>query len=103
MSEVHTLEERVQKSVALLNRRVPGWQERIDTATLDMSEPWIEDDRCSGCILAQLYDRYTVGLVALGLLANEEHEVYAFEKQPEDATEAYNVMREAWILAIQEG
>lgn len=47
-----TVEERVSRGAALLDRKVPGWENRIDLDRLDISST-------ANCILGQLYSPTT--------------------------------------------
>lgn len=62
------IREAVDNGVALLDRELPDWRDRVDKARLDMSS-------ACGCILGQAYDEghlavesgWRLGLRALGL------------------------------------
>ena len=84
-------EQRIQKGIDLLNRRCPGWIEKINLDNLDMM--------CTeNCILGQLFLNYDRGLKKLILLSGEK---YGFN--PSDhfidmisAVEAYNTLTTEW-------
>ena len=42
-----TIEERVAKGAALMDEKVPGWERKIDTASLDMGQ-------CPRCVIGQV-------------------------------------------------
>lgn len=48
----------VQTGAALLDRERPGWEQKIDSATLDLNT-------CTQCILAQVFGSYQAGVAAL--------------------------------------
>lgn len=54
------VQERVARGVALLDKKVPGWVDRINLATLDVGL----SDRC---ILGQVFGGYSLGLSKLQL------------------------------------
>jgi uncharacterized protein YfaP (DUF2135 family) len=62
-------ETQIAKGVALLDERMPGWLDRIDTDRLDMDMPF---GPC-GCVLAQIdhqhasYGSYDICRASLGL------------------------------------
>jgi hypothetical protein len=71
--------EHVARGDALLDAKIPGWAERINLATLALSD-------CERCIVGQLYaaatqdeddDAYTVGLTDLGI--NDDEVTYGFD------------------------
>ena len=43
-----TIAARVARGAALLDERIPGWDQRIDLDTLDI-------DSCQNCVLSQLF------------------------------------------------
>ena len=51
---------RVRRGVAFLDKRVPGWREQVNPATLDISTHHY-------CVLGQLYGDYFAGCMWLGL------------------------------------
>ena len=51
-------EHTVRTGATMLDQREPGWRNRINTQTLDISS-------VSRCILGQLYDNYSIGLTRL--------------------------------------
>ena len=54
------MEERVQRGMALLDEKNPGWERKIDLKILNMV------DR-HACILGQLYTEYSLGLGPLAI------------------------------------
>lgn len=48
------LAARVARGMAVLDERMPGWDQRIDVQALDMGMPMYRPGRDCGCILAQL-------------------------------------------------
>ncbi len=61
-----TASELVANGAALLDEHLPGWHERIDLDTLDISS-------CDKCMLGQLFGRYGIGKDALGLKTGDNH------------------------------
>lgn len=55
------LKKRVDKGIALLNKKKKGWYKDIDLATLDMS-------KASRCVLGQLYGHYFYGIEGINCL-----------------------------------
>lgn len=61
------LEPRVDKGIAFLDEKVPGWRDKINRETLEVYSP------CS-CIIGQLYSgHYCQGLTQLGIPAEGQH------------------------------
>jgi len=52
--------ETATRGAQLLDKRVPGWAQRINLPALDMNS-------CNDCVLGQLYGDYGVGVDELGL------------------------------------
>lgn len=78
----------VARGAALLDEKLPGWAERIDLATLELSS-------CYRCVLGQLFARhplptenafspYGLGVVALAL-ADERPSWYGFDGKDADS------------------
>jgi hypothetical protein len=60
-----TVAERVARGAALLDEKLPGWDQRIDAVSLDI-------DLCESCVLGQLFAvddhyGYLTGLRSLGV------------------------------------
>lgn len=59
-----SIKENVERGIALLNEKVPGWQERIDWERLDMMEPlpkrYPNPNNNPGCILCQLFGTWYI-------------------------------------------
>ena len=95
-----TIEERVAKGAALLDEKVPGWEEKIDLDHLLMGT-------CQHCILGQAMGYYgSRQLHALGFApmdkdkSDEYMDVsYGFDK-PSGAHEYYTDLEAAWTTLI---
>ncbi len=60
-------ESSVEKGIAFLDERFPGWHNEIDVEKLDVM--------CAGrCVLGQLYGTYAGGLTKLGLTTQKSSE-----------------------------
>jgi hypothetical protein len=98
------LATRIHRGAALLDEHCPGWIDKIDLPSLQMSNGY-------QCILGQLYDRdYWSGLVGLGLDRDWWAEVdYGFQvdrRQLSSRTErskgaAYGNLTRGWRQYIQ--
>lgn len=86
---------RVAKGAALLDAQRPGWAQRIDIGTLDISKG------CK-CVLGQVFGGYSTGYVALfgpDMMAGVEgvHE-YGFCGHAPSGD--YRLLQDAWIEVI---
>ena len=63
---VHIAARRVRRGAELLDRVHPGWREKIQIDTLDISST-------RHCILGQLYGSYSEGLNAVGRVWTGRH------------------------------
>lgn len=61
----------VQRGVALLDARLPGWRERVDPRTLDLGS------ECD-CVVGQVLGGYTEGTCLLGLRTTRACSRYGF-------------------------
>jgi hypothetical protein len=59
--------QRVERGAALLDRKKPGWREKVNPETLEM---WVG---CS-CVLGQVFGDFFRGLVLLALDYHEDEE-----------------------------
>jgi hypothetical protein len=80
--------ESVARGAALLDEKLPGWDERIDLADLQLAS-------CYRCVLGQLFGRYPVpaeggfspyglGIAALGI-GDENPSRYGFDGRDADS------------------
>lgn len=53
---------RIEAGMALLDRQAPGWEDRVDLRTLDVSS-------CTRCVVGQLFDVKEDDLLYLGFQA----------------------------------
>ena len=84
------IEYRVAQGVALLDRVAPGWVDRINVDTLDVSHG-------GRCVLGQLYGLYTDGLGKLGLTTQQAAD-HGFQTTVIDGPDDLV----AWLKAITE-
>lgn len=87
---------RVARGVALLDERLPGWVDRVNTIKLDIQN-------CERCVLGQVFGDYFAGSRELGIWENEEE--YGFDRiQDLDYIEYmlqdYLDLREEWQRVI---
>lgn len=68
------LQERVQRGMALLDKKRPGWRESINTEILDLS-----DGYC--CVLGQVYNHFITGSHGLGLVHSGEEDPYTPQEE----------------------
>jgi len=94
---------RVAKGAALLDEKVPGWDARIDLATLNLASP------CR-CVVGQLFADlaeddvvlgYAPGLGVLGFGPGDDDSPYGFDAAPDDAAEQYADLTAAWKRIIE--
>ena len=80
-------DERIEAGIALLDEKVPGWEQHIDIQRLNMGD-------CKRCILGQLYGDYNIGIkkLEIGLMQDSElgFEVDSYED------ESYDDLTEMW-------
>lgn len=82
---------RVQKGVALLDKEVPDWKERIDPGTLNVAAS-------NSCILGQLFGDYFVGVAKLGLSGTQTRAL-GFYNITDEAIQEYQKLTKEWRLA----
>lgn len=87
------LEARVARGVALLDRELPDWRERVDVAELDMGS-------CTYCVLGYTFGTYVTGLFKAGIVF-EGGPHYGFEvADDEDMFRVYDYL-DLWTKEIQ--
>jgi hypothetical protein len=101
-------EARVQRGIALLDEKMPGWEDRIDVSALNISS-------AMHCVTAQLSDvhSYVKGMEMLGLQDSWESDgsytQHGFSAEnsfadglPEgyDQAEAFQILTEIWMREI---
>jgi hypothetical protein len=90
--------EAVANGIDLLNHKLGrNWREEVYPPHLDMS------DYC-GCLLAHIsHDRYTAGLIQLGIMSEDAWK-YGFEKMEVDFEEeppwGYEELQELWLKEL---
>lgn len=81
---------RVARGVALLDRKAPGWVDRIDLDTLELSSAF-------DCVLGQLYRGFGAGMYALNL-DRESAMAHGFLTSNMDF---YDELQAEWIRVIR--
>src|SRR6266704_1064514 len=92
------LQTRIPRGVDRLDVRLPGWQEKIDIARLDMSSN-------TDGLLEQLFGRYGYypGLTFLGLrFAGGYQHGFDIETDSDEDYEQWAELTEAWKQVIQQ-
>ncbi len=84
-----TIQERVERGAALLDKERPGWFTRLDLKTHQLRSS-------DHCVLGQEYGFYGAGIVRLGLSTGEEHGFVA------GSCSAYTRLRSEWIKVVSE-
>ena len=71
-----SMASRIRRGAALLDkkRRSKAWRKKIDLDRLNMGMPLFMDGRC-GCILAQTYGTYGMGLRKLGIANSDDDDM----------------------------
>jgi len=82
---------RIERGAALLDDKVPGWQDKIDLATLDMSN-------CANCVVGQVYGDYDLGLAELDGEAQRQPSRYGFAALP---TEMFDTLTDKWRAFLE--
>ena len=96
-----TINERVTRGAAALDKANPGWERRVDLSKLDLQ------DSCR-CVLGQLYGHYFDGLMALENgsvpidMAVTPGANLGFNARSGEPPSAYRALDEAWISFIKE-
>lgn len=85
---------RVAKGVALLDEQAPGWLERINLLSLEISSSDL-------CVLGQVYGNFHDGCDALGLCAEFDADaVYGFncsaDAETDDQLEDFRILNKEW-------
>ena len=83
------LDPRVERGAALLDKRMPGWAERIDLEMFVLAD-------CKRCVLGQLGGHYWGGLDELKLSSRDGAE-HGFDVY---APETHDALEQDWRLAI---
>lgn len=87
---------RVARGVALLDARVPGWVDRVNTIKLDIQN-------CERCVLGQVYGDYFFGSSKLEIVERESE--YGFDRVQdldyiEDMIQDFEDLREEWQRVV---
>jgi hypothetical protein len=75
----------------LLDRKYPGWAEKISLDTLAM-------ESCDNCILGQLFGSFREGMDALGIAFGSSR---GFDRPCGTDNAAYKILADAWRAAIR--
>jgi hypothetical protein len=86
-----TVDERVARGMALLDKRNPGWRTRINLRTLNV-------ETCDNCVLGQVYGDYFLGIwkLRLPLLGFR----FGFQTFMGGMTRGYPQLNAAWKQAL---
>lgn len=84
----------VEKGIKLLDEKVPGWRERIDPDSLDMSD-------CFQCILGQLFGSFSDGSKKLGFVWLGNTEDFGFEVKQRFAPLPYDELTNLWKKELE--
>lgn len=86
----------VERGVALLDRKKPGWEQRIDLDRLKLAS-------LGDCILGQLYVFYVTGLVSLfdDMIVSQSVS-HGFSLSGPFTGMEWNVLTQVWIDVIRE-
>lgn len=85
---------RVDRGIALLDERRPGWWEDVDVRKLEMAS-------CYLCVLGQTGSSYAEEFLALGLSGDDDAVGYGFEavdNEPDD----WDILTAIWRRRISE-
>jgi len=89
----------VERGAAFLDKKEPGWFERIDVDKLDMSEGDRQPDGC-GCVGAQLYGEYDEALYVWGV--PDDNEVsFGFNLADMSSSPRWTWLRKFWVEQIE--
>lgn len=87
-----TIKERVAAGAALLDERMPGWEQDVNPHTLDLSSP------CH-CVLGQIFGLYDHGVETMAQIPQFEAEDQGFWTSSDSE---YDELTSAWYLLIRE-
>lgn len=93
--------DRVRAGVALLDEKVPGWDQRINLKVLDLQY-------CNECVLGQLFGHFAEGLNEVFQLSTSSRDDWlqlgAAIDHGFDAREGrgYEVLRRLWTYVIRQ-
>jgi len=97
MTTTRTALAKAKRGAAFLDEQLRrGWRRKIRRRELDMGSGIYSRGEC-GCVLAQLYDDYTVGLEELGINAVEEKRL-GFNSS---CRARYSELTEAWLEVLR--
>ena len=88
--------ERVLAGRLLLDKKYPGWREKINVDRLRM-----EDER--NCLLGQLFGTFRKGLAALGLdIGKPCAHLYGFTAEQDVADFSTGKRKERWLVTFED-
>src|SRR5882762_2911653 len=92
-------EEQIKSGVQVLNKKRPGWAQRIEIESLNIISP-------AYCIIGQVYGSYSDGLEVLRIHhMDAENYGFALNKSPYEYHEEWETLTQEWketIRCIQE-
>lgn len=95
--DIWNIQGRVERGAALLDRKAPGWRDRVAPGDLDM-------DSCERCVVGQALGEYCVGIEILGVDAEIEKQItHGFEAAMHDRPfMGADIFGREWIELKQE-
>ena len=88
-----TIGERVAAGVKLLDKKSPGWRERVSVNDLSVRSTY-------NCVLGQAFGHYGRGLKALGLDYISSGRPYGFYAEDNEDLEEWKALDLAWRVAL---
>jgi hypothetical protein len=96
-------ETEVQRGIALLDEKVPGWRTKVDLDRLDMALGWPSRTGC-GCILTQVFGSYGDGLQTLDFDTwHSDDDEFGFDVADARSDHRYRELTAAWKRALTPG
>jgi hypothetical protein len=94
---VLTIAQRVDNGIALLDEKVPSWQDKVDPSTLTLS-------RIDACVLGQLFGSYYDGAEQLGFdpESKQASDLGFFLKDDEHRYITYQQLTEEWSTRLMD-
>ncbi len=86
-------QEAMERGVALLDKKSPGWWMEVDTDNLDSFDP-------TRCVLKQVYGGYNRGLSVLGIPWSVPGEPIKYGFCPLNTTASREALNQAWVDEI---
>lgn len=84
----------IERGMALLDEKVPGWEHRVDLKTLDLND-------CTECVVGQLFQTYINRLTTLGREADHFPHRFGFSLDWDNWRTTWGGLTTAWKRAIR--